>query len=209
MFASAILVGNGDNQRVSYGDDKGLLVEFEDDAIYQEFESVKAGRAIYKQVPFIRIIVPGDKTKQKYKPATEADKVRFPMQWAAYERGEHARGEGTPITEWIYLSKSQALELKHMGFWTVELLANASDTQISGLIGGMLLRNQACEFLKGQTKLSGENEDLKAQIKALQEKVAALQVNAEIPKPANVETPKNKGGRPKKATKKATEEPKG
>lgn len=199
MLASATLVGNGDNLRVSYGDDKGLLVEFEDDAVYQEFDSVKAGRAIYKQVPFIRIIVPGDKTKQKYKPATEADKVRFPMQWAAYERGEHARGEGTPITEWIYLSKSQALELKHMGFWTVELLANASDTQISGLVGGMLLRNQACEFLKGQTKLSGENEELRAELKALQEKVAAMET------PVAKIAPKNKGGRPKKVT----EEPKG
>src|SRR4051812_11221582 len=125
MLATARVEGtNENNLRVTYGDDKGLLVEFSDDAIYQQAESDKHGRAIYKTVPFISIIFPGDKTKRRYHPARPEDKIRFPIQWAAYEKGQVAIADGTPITEWNYLSKSQALELKHMGFWTVELLAN-------------------------------------------------------------------------------------
>lgn len=174
-LAQAQITGVGNNLHVSYGDDKGLLVEFMDDAIELPFETEKAGRAIYKQVAFISIIFPGDRTKRTYRPATEQDKRRFPQQWAFFEKGSVAGETGTLITQWNYLSKSQALELKQMGFWTVELLANAGDNQISAFMGGMTLRKQAQVFLestKGDSKLTalvGENEQLKSAIKVLQE----------------------------------------
>ncbi len=169
-LATAQVHGMGNNLYVTYGDDKGLLVEFVEDAVHQPFESEKAGRAIFKQTPFLSIIFPGDKTKKTYRPATEDDKHRFALQWAAYEKGEKAIENGTPITQWNYLSKSQALELKHMGFWTVELLANATDTAIAGLIGGNAIRAQAQTFLAATkddskfTAMTAENEKLKAQI---------------------------------------------
>lgn len=166
-LALAQILGNGNNLQVSYGNDKGLLVEFVDDAIEQPFETEKAGRAIYKTCPFISIIFPGDKSKKTYRPATDKDKTRFPQQWAAFEKGEKAIENGTPVAQWNYLSKSQALELKHMGFWTVELLANASDTAISSLIGGNAIRAQAQTFIAATkddskfTAMTAENEKLK------------------------------------------------
>lgn len=169
-LARAQVYGLGSNLHVTYGDDKGLLVEFCDDAIEQPFETEKAGRAIFKQVPFLSIIFPGDKTKRVYRPASEADKQRFAMQWAAFEKGEKAIENGTPITQWNYLSKSQALELKHMGFWTVELLATATDTAIAGLIGGSAIRAQAQTFIAATkddskfTAMTAENEKLKARV---------------------------------------------
>lgn len=180
-LASPILSGTGNNYHVAYGDDKGLLVEFVEDAIHQPFESEKMGRAIYKSCAFLSIIYPGDKTKKTYRPATDEDKRRFPLQWAAYEKGEQAIENGTPITQWVYLSKSQALELKHLGFWTVELLANASDTQISGLLGGHLLRTQAKTYIdqavdnSSLTKLVSENEGLKHANDVLLQQVSALE----------------------------------
>lgn len=166
--------------RVTYGDDKGLLVEFVDDAVEQPFETEKAGRAIFKSVAFLSIIYPGDKTKRTYRPATDTDKQRFASQWAFFEKGMTAEQKGTPITQWNYLSKSQALELKHMGFWTVELLAASSDQQISSFMGGMGLRKQAQEFLKSAegnssiTALVAENEQLKGKMDVMQEQIAAL-----------------------------------
>lgn len=179
-LASAQIHGTGNNLRVTYGDDKGLLVEFMDDAVYQEYESTQAGRAIYKQVPFVSIIFPGDKTKRTYRPASGEDKSRFALQWAAFEKGEAAIENGTPITQWNYLSKSQALELKHMGFWTVELLANATDTAISGLIAGNLIRSQAQTFLASTkddskfTAMTADYEKLKASDKAKDEIISTL-----------------------------------
>lgn len=171
--------------QVSYGDDKGLLVEFVDDAVHQPFESNLAGRAIYKQVAFISIIYPGDKTKKTYRPATEQDKARFAAQWTFFEKGMGAEQQGTPITQWNYLSKSQALELKHMGFWTVELLANATDQTISSFMGGMGLREQAKAFLTSSagdskhTSLVAENEQLKAKLSAMSDRMDALEAAKE------------------------------
>lgn len=179
-LAQAQIVGSGNNLRVLYGDDKGLLVEFVDDAVEQPFESEKAGRAIYKQTPFISIIYPGDKTKKTYRPATEQDKLRFAPQWQAYEKGGVAVANGTPIEQWTYLSKSQALELKYLGFWTVDLLANASDTQLNNLLGGHLLRKQAQIFLEtakdnsATTALVAENERLKNQLESLEKSNASF-----------------------------------
>lgn len=199
-LASAQIHGVGNNLHVTYGDDKGLLVEFEDDAIHQPFESEKAGRAIYKQVAFISIIFPGDKTKKTYRPATDEDKRRFSIQWAAYEKGEKAVENGTPITQWNYLSKSQALELKHMGFWTVELLANATDTAISGLIGGNAIRAQAQTFLAATkddskfTAMTAENEKLKIQAQAQADTIETLKLRLDALETSEVRKP----GRPRK-----------
>ena len=191
-LATAQVHGAGNNLYVTYGDDKGLLVEFVDDAVHQPFESDKAGRAIYKQTPFLSIIFPGDKTKKTYRPATDEDKRRFALQWAAYEKGEKAIENGTPLTEWNYLSKSQALELKHMGFWTVELLANASDTAISGLIGGNMIREQARTFIAATkddskfTAMTAENEKLKVQVSAQNDTIETLKSRLDA-----LEKPKN------------------
>lgn len=179
-LASAQVHGMGNNLYVTYGDDKGLLVEFMDDAVHQPFESEQAGRAIYKQTPFISIIFPGDKTKRTYRPASEEDKRRFAVQWSAFEKGEKAVENGTPLTEWNYLSKSQALELKHMGFWTVELLANATDQAISSLIGGNAIRAQAQTFLASTkddskfTAMTAENEKLKTKLSAQDDIIGTL-----------------------------------
>lgn len=196
-LATAQILGTGNNLRVSYGDDKGLLVEFIEDAIHQPFESDKAGRAIYKQTPFLSIIFPGDKTKKTYRPATEEDKQRFPLQWAAYEKGEKAIENGTPITQWNYLSKSQALELKHMGFWTVELLANATDQAISGLIGGNMIRAQAQTFIAATkddskfTSMTAEYEKVKTENQELRTLVETLSSRIDVlEKPKNTLKPK-------------------
>lgn len=187
-LAQATITGsNQNNLRVSYGDDKGLLVEFCDDVYSDEYASAKAGRPIYHTVPFISIIFPGDKTKRIYKPAKEADKQRFPMQWGAYEKGQVAVADGTPITEWLSLSKSQALELKHMGFWTVELLAAASDTQILNVPSGNVLRQGAQDFLKGHSKADKENAELKAENASMKERLTALEAKFNQPEQAESE----------------------
>lgn len=199
-LASAQIHGMGNNLHVTYGDDKGLLVEFMEDAVHLPYDSDKAGRAIYKATPFISIIFPGDKTKRTYRPASEDDKRRFALQWAAFEKGEKAIENGTPITQWNYLSKSQALELKHMGFWTVELLANATDTAISGLIGGSAIRAQAQTFIAATkddskfTAMTAENEKLKTQLGAQNDIIETLKSRLD----ALETTEPRRPGRPRK-----------
>ena len=98
--AEPTVIGNGDVRAVSYGNDRGLFVEFHTEDVYQEFESEQEGRPIFKQVPFISIYVPGDKTKKVTRPVrttwfgdTPPDTERFPAQWAAYQQGTKAMDE--------------------------------------------------------------------------------------------------------------------
>lgn len=199
-LALATLHGSGTNRHVTYGDDSGLLVEFVQDAIEQPFETEKMGRAIYKNCAFLSIIFPGDKTKRTYRPATDEDKRRFASQWSAYEKGEKAIENGTPITQWNYLSKSQALELKHMGFWTVELIANAADSNISGLIGGNAIRAQAQTFLAATkddskfTAMTAENEKLKVKLAEQNDIIQTLKSRMDAMETSEARKP----GRPRK-----------
>ena len=98
-FADPTVIKTGtDSYQVSYGTDKGLYVEFTDEPKLQEFASESAGRPIYKQVPYIKIMIPGDKTKvikrevkMKSDSVSPSDLERFPNQWAAFKAQEEQK----------------------------------------------------------------------------------------------------------------------
>jgi hypothetical protein len=58
-------------------------------------------RAPYKGVPFVRILIPGDKTTEIDQPVREDHKERFPRQWLYYQM-KNSEGVmiGTPLQEW-------------------------------------------------------------------------------------------------------------
>lgn len=140
------------NGQVVHGDDKGLYVEFEKRPVHMEADSLKEGRPIYKDVDFINIMIPGDRTKNVVRPVSDNDKLRFPSQWKAFENQEKAVISGTPITEWGILTKSQALEFKAMNIHTVEQMAEISDTALEGLgLGAREYREKAKLFISKAT----------------------------------------------------------
>lgn len=135
--------------------DAALIVEFYVKPIQNIFKSSKEGRAIFEDVIYIRINVPGLKDMQVDRPANTQDQKRFPAQWQHYvnrTQGD-SREIGTPLSEWPQLTRSQAEEFRGLKFFTVESVANASDANINalGMIGGMapfILREKARAFLK-------------------------------------------------------------
>lgn len=186
-FATATITGNGINLSVSHGDDKALFVTFEKVAVEQKFKSEEAGRPIYEDFDFIRIIYPGDKTKQTYRPVdligtamVPADHIRFPNQWAAFQRQEEQVSSGTPITEYPPVGKSQALELKGMNIHTVEQLAALPDSALDSFVATRALREKAKLFLEDAAKGSvvtaqkAQIDDLTAKLEALQAQVKEL-----------------------------------
>ena len=112
------------------------------------------GRQIFKEVDYIKIVVPGDNLTEIDRPVYDNDKTRFPIQWANYLNRTSAEGkyEGTPLIEWQLISRSQAEQLRAAKFYTVESIANASDQQIQsiGMAAGMSpysFREKAKKFL--------------------------------------------------------------
>lgn len=176
--------------------DSGLYVEFywhePVDAWASREESQKLQRNVVVKLPkqpFVRIMVPGDKTSEWTGAVSEAHKRRFPQQWMAWQINEGIIGgdgdiPGWKLEEWDEIEKDLARELLHMRFQTVEQLAGASDKQIQGIgIGGVSLREKARVALRNkmgaETKAAldakeAETAELKKQMAALQAQMAEL-----------------------------------
>jgi hypothetical protein len=159
--------------------DSRLSVRFYKRAIKQEDASTEAGRPIYKEFDFVNICVAGDNLTEIDTFALENHKQRFPLHWAQYinKLGNDNEGyEGTPLSEWPLVSKSQAEELRGLKFHTVEAVANASDQQLQriGMAAGMspyAFRDKAKSFLNLADK-TAESDKRDQEINALKEELA-------------------------------------
>ena len=134
--------------------DSRLAVKFYKRAVKLEHETNEAGRPIYKDYDFVRIMVAGDNLTEIDTYAQESHKQRFPKQWLQYQASQDSSSEihGTPVEQWPLISQSQAQELRAIKFLTVESIANASDLQLQriGMIAGMsphAFRDKAKTFL--------------------------------------------------------------
>ncbi len=108
------------------GDDK-LVVMFYQGVMKNEAESAKEGRAIFDNVDFIKIFLPGDRNNIVERPVSADDKVRFAEKYKRYkESKESEEGSGTPLAEWPIITRSMAEELRYLGFRTVTLSVNVS-----------------------------------------------------------------------------------
>lgn len=158
---------------VSHGSDANVVAEFFMDAVLQEYESSQAGHPVYRDVAFVRLSFPGDRTKTFVGLATEEHQQRFPRQWEAFVRQGIQAHEGVPLSEWPVLAKSEVLGLKAANIHTVEQLAALPDSALSGM-GWRLLRNKAVAWLENAkdgsavTKLLQQIEELKAHIQTLE-----------------------------------------
>lgn len=136
------------------GADSRLAVKFYKKPVKNDFASQEAGRPIFTETTYIKIIVPGDGLSEIDRPMYESDKQRFPKHWYDF-MNRHGNDEtitGTPLTQWPLITTSQAEELKGLKFHTVEMIAHASDMQLQriGMVGGMSphsFREKAKAFL--------------------------------------------------------------
>lgn len=140
----------------------------------------------YKGVPFVRIVVPGDKTNIVEQPVREDHKERFPRQWLHFQikqnEGSDQQLPGTLLRVWHEhapedLNRSQLEELQILKFQTVEQVATASDGQMQRVgMGGMGLRERARLFLtkKNRADSSEEIDRTRKELEELKAQMAEL-----------------------------------
>lgn len=88
-------------------------------------KSFAAGRAIFDEIPSISIQYPGgDETVRRIEPQ---DIQEYPELYAAFKAGNEPVVSGTPLAEWPLMNGATLRELQHLGFKTVEQLAEAHD----------------------------------------------------------------------------------
>lgn len=193
MFSDATVTKTGgNNYQVSYGDDRAVYAEFFKDAIIDNQKTAEQGRPIYRNVDMLRIMFPGDNTKEVVRIVRieasgnqPADPDRFPRQWAAFQAQQEQIQDGTPIEQWPPISKAQALELKAMKIHTVEQLAAVTDTNLKWM-GARQLRDNAIAWLSeaesgAETiKLQNRISELQAQLEAMANQMAGFATSQKI-----------------------------
>lgn len=147
-------------QYVPQDDDTGCVANFEMYSEYKPFKSKEAGREIFEDVLYIRINIRGDNKREVHRPASDADKRRFPFCWQEFQKGEAAAARGTPITKLAGIDPSIARAFQAQNVFTIEDLALVSDNNLQNLgAGAREMRAKAVEFVKSQQGMTAAQEE--------------------------------------------------
>lgn len=111
-------------------------------------KSVEAGREVFDDVEYVRIVVPGERDGV-HRPATQRDRESYPKQYAAFRQNlSQDSASGTPLTHVPWLSPSMVAELRFFNCRTVEQLAAMPDNAAQKFPGILNLRQKAKDFIE-------------------------------------------------------------
>jgi hypothetical protein len=177
----------------------GLHVEFYIDALQNGFKTEEAGRPIFEDREFVRILIPGDNKTIIERHASDEDKQRFALEYARFKNGmkELDQMGGTPLSQWPAISRSMLKEFAYFNIHTVEQLAGLSDIgkQSFGM-GASEWSAKAKAYLEtagnsaAVEKYAAENETLRRDMDLLRQQIAEISARTE----------KRGPGRPPKAS---------
>lgn len=164
-----------------YADDHKLYPHFFMKTVQDVIETEKQKRPIFKEVEYLRVMVPGDRGLQVFSVVDELAKQRFPRAYQAFKAGTADQTAGTPLEALPGITPSRAEEYRHIGIKTIELLASASDS--NAFMGFQSDKQKAIQYLaiaEGKSieavdkKLSAENEAMKQTIADMQAKLEKM-----------------------------------
>ena len=187
------------------GDEK-LLVKFFVKPREDKAATLKAGRPMFSDVEYIDIRIPGNRTGGACRPASHADKQRFPRHYAAFKQRIEAPLEGTPLAEWPMVTRSQVEEFSFHNIKTVEHLAELSDTHASNFMGINALKKKAKTWLEsaGKTADAAAIAERDEKIATLEAKIDMLMAKMDGDDEPAPEEPKPTPKRKRRARKKVT-----
>lgn len=160
--------------------DRRLVVRFSLQPRIDSKATAEAGREIYKDVEFVTILIPGDKTLTINRPIMPSDKSRFPLQYQSFKNKAGEALTGTPLSAWPLVTESQRRELDYFNIRTVDQLAEVNDNFASSMMGVQALKQQAQKYLTAAAAaqpivaMQAELATRDNQIAALQDQVAKL-----------------------------------
>lgn len=169
-----------------YKDDHNLHVTFYKHPQQNDAMTKEKGRPIFEDKDYISIRQPGNKDHIIVRPATDMDKSRFAEHYRKYtaREGDYESVEGTPLSEWSGVTRSQVEELKYLNVRTVEQLAGVADSNAQQFMGLQMLKQKAGAYLEtakdeavseSLSEARRENEELKVLLSELGSKVEALE----------------------------------
>ena len=167
--------------------DSKFYVQFYVRPVMNNFRSSEAGRPIYEEKEYIRIIVPGDSKTTVDCPVDNIFRQRFEKQYEKFKKGQEQAVDGTPLEMWPQMTVGLCAELKSMNVTTVEQLAALDDGKAQRLMGSYDLRRKAQIFLDAalgeaaNNKMANELQKRDDEINMLKQQMAAV-LEAQKPK---------------------------
>lgn len=160
-----------DNARYQH-DDK-LFVTFYKRPIMRMKESNEAGRPIYREEVCIKIYIPGDKTNQIDRIASEMDIERFRKQYEKFLKNEE-QVVGTPLEFSGIVDAATVEELRYFNVRTVEQLAGMNDGALQKFAGGQQLKQRAQAWLDRAQSATQIREDLQSELAKRDQQIEQL-----------------------------------
>jgi len=164
--------------------DKNLLVKFYHKSVLDKAQTKEKGHPVHVDKEYIEIRVPGKRDPQTARPATHADKMRFPDHYDRFKNRVSEPETGWPLSEWAAVPRSFVETLAFHNIKTVAQLAGAPDSALAGIMGGMSYKQKAMDALESagnsaeiaakQQEMEAENKQLKAKNQELEAKVDKL-----------------------------------
>ncbi len=165
----------------------GVYPRFFTESVKDHLASAREGRDIFKPEERVEIIMPG--ISQLTKPVervTQEHIDRWPDDYKRFKAGQEMALDGTPLEQWPILKREMVLELKHLGFMTVEQVAAMSDLAIQRIpMLGRRLKELAKAYLDDEqasallARTTAEKERQDTIIAEQNEKIANLSALAE------------------------------
>ena len=151
----------------------------------------KNGLPDYQMREYVMIHYPGGKDRQIF-PVTDEHRTRWPRQYAAFKNVNQSQIVGRPIEEWPVASRAQVDLLKVLNLYSVDQLAQASDSVIERIgLGGRELREKARLYVKEAESGDGL-ASLVSQLEAMKDEIAELKAEKEELKKQAVKKEKDK-----------------
>lgn len=164
--------------------DNKLYIEFFRKPVMQPGKSREAGRAVYEEVDYVRIHVPGDKSSVIERPLSQQDIFRFQDRYNKWKAGQEEAVTGTPLSALPGMNASKVEEYRFFKIITVEQLADANDNLGGKFMSFQSDKQRAKAFMEVAAnnapieKMNAELQKRDAEIENLRTMVEALQASA-------------------------------
>ncbi len=179
--------------------DDTLLVRFFMHPMPDAAKTAEEGRPVFTDTVHIEIRIPGAKDAVARR-ATQRDIDRFPRHYQAFQDRVELPEEGTLLSEWPMITRSQVEELSFFNVKTVEQLIAMSDQNSSNFMGIQKLKQLAKDWLEETQGENAKIEKLEADLAERDKQISALagRLEALEKAPAKRAAPKRKAPARKK-----------
>lgn len=179
------------DQSRQYEGDNRLAVLFYKRAIKNASKSIEAGRPIFDEMDYIKILTPGSRDTFESE-ATQQYQQRFAAQWTKYKANQTQEVSGTPLDQVPWLTLGQVAELHAVNVRSVESLVAMPDSLAQKFMGYHELKRRAQAFLGAAAdaapllKMEEELKKRDEEIAELRRQMDLFMANQKSAKPAEV-----------------------